>query len=79
MKIKILFSQSDLQTIKMLKDSTSTPCGKEMSDEDIVRALLESMLEIGVNFISIDKEGENCEKLYEVVLVENSDNESGVR
>ena len=77
MKIKIIFSQSDLQTIKMLKNRTSTPSGGIMSDDDIIRALFESMLEIGVEFIRIEHEGKNCEMLYEVVLVKESDKESG--
>ncbi len=70
MKIKVIFSKTEAEIISVLKEKLSIVNGDTMSDESIVKALFESMIDIGVTLKKLNQESNSNIKVFEVLYLE---------
>lgn len=74
MKIKVIFSKTEAEIISVLKEKLSIVNGDTMSDESIVKALFESMIDIGVTLKKLNQESNSNIKVFEVLYLEAKKN-----
>ncbi len=75
MQIRIAFSDTDLKTIQKLKKKVQITSGREFSDDEIIEAIVESILVIGVELKPAGSKSriDKAVKVYDVMLAGGKD------